>query len=65
MPRAFGAKFAFKAFATSLLLIYYFSRKDQSFIKERGALGSPSGLFFVEDLGAIFSLTSPGTDDPR
>ena len=65
MPKAFGAKFAFKAFATSLLLIYYFSRKDQSFIKGRGAWGSPSGLFFVEDLGAGFSLASPGTDDPR
>ena len=59
MTKAFTAKFTFEAFVTSLLLIYYLSRKDQSFIKGRDAQLNLSGLFFVEDLDVKFSLASP------
>ncbi len=65
MPRVFRAKPVFEAFATSLLLIYYFSRKDQSFIKGKGALKFLSGLFLDEDPGVKFALASPRTDDSR
>jgi hypothetical protein len=58
-------KFTFEAFATSLLIIYYFSRKDQSFIKGKGALGSPLDLSFVGDQDARFLQSNPQNCNPR